>query len=83
VPAYNEATSIGQVLDDKRVGARTGDRVHVPLFRRPAKWTLSRQANHLARTRIPDPNSGMRVFRKGGGLIGSQVWQLKPLAERS
>jgi glycosyltransferase involved in cell wall biosynthesis len=49
---------------DMVVGARTGDQVHIPLIRRPAKWALSRLANHLARTPIPDLNSGLRVFRK-------------------
>ena len=81
MPAYSGATSISQVLDDKGVGARSGNRVHTPLFRRPAKWTLSRPANHLGRARSPDLSFGMRVFRKGGRLIGAQAWQLKPLAE--
>jgi glycosyltransferase involved in cell wall biosynthesis len=49
---------------DMVVGARTGDQVHIPLIRRPAKWALNRLANHLARTTIPDLNSGLRVFRK-------------------
>jgi glycosyltransferase involved in cell wall biosynthesis len=49
---------------DMVVGARTGDGVHMPLARRPAKWALNRLANYLARTTIPDLNSGMRVFRK-------------------
>jgi glycosyltransferase involved in cell wall biosynthesis len=49
---------------DMVVGARTGDQVHIPLIRRPAKWALNRLANHLARTPIPDLNSGLRVFRK-------------------
>jgi glycosyltransferase involved in cell wall biosynthesis len=49
---------------DMVVGARTGEKVHIPLLRRPVKWALSRLANHLARTPIPDLNSGMRVFRR-------------------
>jgi glycosyltransferase involved in cell wall biosynthesis len=49
---------------DMVVGARTGEEVHIPLLRRPAKWALNRLANHLARTTIPDLNSGLRVFRK-------------------
>jgi glycosyltransferase involved in cell wall biosynthesis len=49
---------------DMVVGARTGESVHIPLARRPAKWVLNRLANYLARTTIPDLNSGMRVFRK-------------------
>lgn len=49
---------------DMVVGARTGQEVHIPLIRRPAKWVLNRLADHLARTRVPDLNSGLRVFRK-------------------
>jgi glycosyltransferase involved in cell wall biosynthesis len=49
---------------DMVVGARTGESVHIPLGRRPAKWVLNRLANYLARTTIPDLNSGMRVFRR-------------------
>ncbi|HUV73319.1 MAG TPA: glycosyltransferase family 2 protein [Anaerolineae bacterium] len=47
---------------DMVVGARpSGD---LPAARRPAKWLLARLAEYLAETRIPDLNSGMRVFRK-------------------
>ena len=46
---------------DMVVGARNGC---IPLVRRPAKWMLSKLANYLAETRIPDINSGLRVFRK-------------------
>ncbi|MGH7540007.1 MAG: glycosyltransferase family 2 protein [Gemmatimonadota bacterium] len=46
------------------VGARTGDRVHVPLARRPAKWFLRRLASYLAGRALPDLNSGMRLMRK-------------------
>ncbi len=49
---------------DMVVGARTGDNVAMPLFRRPAKWALTALANYLASTKIPDLNSGMRVMRK-------------------
>ena len=50
---------------DMVVGARTGESVKIPLVRRPAKWALNLLANFLARTAIPDLNSGLRVFRKG------------------
>ena len=50
---------------DMVVGARTGDAARIPLIRRPAKWVLAKLANYLAETRIPDLNSGLRVFRKG------------------
>ena len=46
------------------VGARTGDAARIPLIRRPVKWLLAKLANYLAETKIPDYNSGLRVFRK-------------------
>lgn len=49
---------------DMVVGSRTGADVHIPLSRRPAKWVLRVMANYLSGTRIPDLNSGLRVFRR-------------------
>ena len=49
---------------DMVVGARVGSAAKIPLIRRPAKWALSKVANYLAETKIPDYNSGLRVFRK-------------------
>jgi glycosyltransferase involved in cell wall biosynthesis len=49
---------------DMVVGARTGDNVHIPLARRPAKWALTHLANYLAGLKIPDLNSGLRVFQR-------------------
>lgn len=49
---------------DMVVGARIGDKVHIPLIRRPAKWALNRLADYLSGTQIPDLNSGLRAFRK-------------------
>ena len=49
---------------DMVVGARVGGGAKIPLIRRPAKWVLSKVANYLAETKIPDYNSGLRVFRK-------------------
>lgn len=49
---------------DMVVGARIGEKVHVPLIRRPAKWVLNKLANYLVETNIPDLNSGFRVFKK-------------------
>lgn len=46
------------------VGARIGKEVKIQLYRRPAKWFLSKLANYLAETKIPDLNSGMRIFRR-------------------
>lgn len=49
---------------DMVVGARTGQKVHTPFFRRPAKWFLTRLAGFLAGQKIPDLNSGLRLFNK-------------------
>ena len=49
---------------DMVVGARTGTDVHVAAVRRPAKWLLNHLANYVSRARIPDVNSGLRVFRR-------------------
>lgn len=46
------------------VGARTGRTVQVPFVRRPAKAFLRGLASYLARTRIPDINSGLRLMRR-------------------
>jgi len=47
---------------DMIVGARTA--TDIPLVRRPAKWFLARLAEYLAETKIPDLNSGLRLFKK-------------------
>lgn len=49
---------------DMVVGARTGQNVSIPWLRRPAKWFIGKLANYLSGYRIPDLNSGLRVFRK-------------------
>jgi glycosyltransferase involved in cell wall biosynthesis len=49
---------------DMVVGARTGANVAIPLIRRPAKMVLNLLANLLTGQRIPDLNSGLRVFKK-------------------
>lgn len=56
-------------------GARTGKKVYVPLLRRPAKWILTKTANYLTGTKIPDLNCGLRVFRKS---IAKEFWHLLP-----
>jgi glycosyltransferase involved in cell wall biosynthesis len=45
------------------VGARA-KLLHSTLWRMPGKWVLGWLANFLSRTKIPDLNSGLRVFRK-------------------
>lgn len=49
---------------DMVVGARTGQQVHIPLLRRPAKWLITRFASYLVEVPIPDLNSGLRAFRR-------------------
>jgi glycosyltransferase involved in cell wall biosynthesis len=49
---------------DMVVGARIGANVNIPLIRRPAKWFLNLLANYVSGRRIPDLNSGLRVFRR-------------------
>jgi glycosyltransferase involved in cell wall biosynthesis len=53
---------------DMVVGARTGPDVKIEPIRKPAKWVLSKLANYLSGTKIPDLNSGMRAFRKDVAL---------------
>ena len=50
---------------DMVVGARTGEKVAIPLVRRPAKWAIGRLARYVAGEPIPDINSGLRLFRRG------------------
>ncbi len=49
---------------DMVVGSRTGEHVKIPFLRRPAKWFITRLANYLSGHKIPDLNSGLRVFRR-------------------
>lgn len=44
------------------VGQR--EKMNIPLIRRPAKFCLTQLANYLTKTKIPDLNSGLRVFRR-------------------
>jgi len=49
---------------DMVVGARTGSQVAIPYIRRPAKWVIGKLANYSVARKIPDINSGLRVFRR-------------------
>ena len=60
IPGLLEAAS----KYDMVVGSRTGEDVHIPLIRRPAKWFLRVLASYLAEFHIPDLNSGLRVIRR-------------------
>lgn len=49
---------------DMVVGARTGEQVQMSAIRRFAKFFLVKLSNYLVKTKIPDLNSGLRIFRK-------------------
>lgn len=51
-------------VDTMVVGARIGERAHIPLIRRPPKWVLRKLAEILSGNEIPDLNSGLRVFHR-------------------
>jgi glycosyltransferase involved in cell wall biosynthesis len=53
---------------DQVVGARRSEQGTVKLLRRPAKWFIRRLASYLTGVRIPDLNSGFRVFRRDVAL---------------
>jgi glycosyltransferase involved in cell wall biosynthesis len=46
------------------VGSRTGANVAIPFVRKPAKWAIGKLASYIVGERIPDINSGLRVFPK-------------------
>ena len=49
---------------DQVVGARTSEQGTYKFLRVPAKWVIRKFAERLSGSRIPDLNSGMRVFRR-------------------
>ena len=49
---------------DMVVGARTGEEVKYPLIRKIPKFFLRAWINWIVNYKVPDINSGMRVFRK-------------------
>jgi glycosyltransferase involved in cell wall biosynthesis len=60
---------------DMVVGSRTGNNVHIPLIRKPAKWVLGWLAARIAGRKIPDLNSGLRAFRRN---VAKQYFPLLP-----
>jgi len=70
IDMFNEMETVDMV-----VGARIGKRVSGPFFRRPAKWMLKTLSNILTNQKIPDLNSGMRIFRRD---IALRFWKLLP-----
>jgi glycosyltransferase involved in cell wall biosynthesis len=62
----SEIPRLAALLDDAEmvVGARTGANAAIPLIRRPAKKALTMLASYLTEVKIPDLNSGLRLFRR-------------------
>jgi len=60
---------------DMVVGARIGEKVDIPLTRRPIKYFFNRFASYLAGSEIPDLNSGLRIFKRD---IVMRYWKLFP-----
>jgi glycosyltransferase involved in cell wall biosynthesis len=58
VEKYNEGKF------DMIVGTRVGKSAKIPLIRKPAKWFITKLANYLSGTKIPDINSGLRLMTK-------------------
>lgn len=64
-PPHELPAMIGLVAAAEMVVGDRGRRMNnVPFIRRPAKWVLKLLASILARRRIDDVNSGLRVFRR-------------------
>ena len=55
---YEEAGDMDMVIGERAPGSR------VDVFRVPGKWFLTRAANFIVGRKIPDLNSGLRVFRR-------------------
>jgi len=60
---------------DMIIGARTGKNVHIPLLRKPAKLFLKLLSEYVTGKKIPDLNSGLRLFRKN---MCYDFWKLYP-----
>jgi glycosyltransferase involved in cell wall biosynthesis len=60
---------------DMIIGLRKGKNVKIPLLRKPAKLFLNKFASFLSGRKIPDLNSGMRIFSKEKCL---EFWNLYP-----
>ncbi|MBA7557708.1 hypothetical protein ES705_50477 [subsurface metagenome] len=49
---------------DMVVGARTGEKVSYPLIKRIPKFFITKLANYISNYKIPDINSGLRIFKR-------------------
>ena len=60
---------------DMVIGARTKKGSKAPTIRKPAKWMIKKLAEFLTGKKIPDINSGLRIFKKD---IALRFWNLFP-----
>ncbi len=60
---------------DMVIGTRDIKNVHIPILRKIPKWFLNKFASFLVRRKIPDLNSGLRIFNKEKCL---EFWKLYP-----
>jgi len=60
---------------DMVVGMRTSKNAKIPLIRKPAKFVLKKLVNYLMKEKIPDFNSGLRVFKKN---IAEELFDILP-----
>ena len=70
-PAAEIPTMFAVYLNDKLdmlVGARTGKNVSYPWLKKIPKYFLNALANYVSSTKIPDLNSGLRIFNKSIAL---------------
>ncbi|MBN2723504.1 MAG: glycosyltransferase family 2 protein [Deltaproteobacteria bacterium] len=61
-----ELLNLSRYMDesDMIIGSRTGNSVHIPLVRRPAKAFITSLASYVSGRKIPDLNSGLRLMRR-------------------
>lgn len=59
---------------DQVNGARTSEQGTMKLLRTPAKWSIRKLAQWVSRKRIPDLNTGMKVFKRD--LMKRYVWAI-------
>lgn len=59
---------------DQVIGARLKEKGTWKILRLPTKWFIRKLAGYLTRTKIPDLNSGLRVFKKS--LMQKFMWAI-------
>lgn len=53
---------------DLVIGARTGKFLHYLWFKQPVRFIFKKISEFVAGTKIPDPNSGLRIYKKSAIL---------------